>query len=129
MTAAAVLRRIMVMGLSGSGESTLARRLGVALGLPVVHLDQLYHGRGFQPRPDGAFLPAVEAAARRPAWVIDGDYARAIATRLARADLIVLLDLRRRVTLPRLVRRIATGWAGFAPAALRAVPSGSMPNF
>ena len=35
-------RRILVVGSSGAGKSTLARQLGQALGLPVIHLDQLY---------------------------------------------------------------------------------------
>ena len=98
----------MVLGPPGSGKSTLARRLGATLDLPVIHLDQLFHRPGFRPRPDAVFLPEMDAAARQPAWVIDGNHGRAIGTRLARADLVVLLDLPRRVTLPRLIRRLAT---------------------
>ena len=103
---AALPLRVLVMGPPGSGKSTLARRLGAALDLPVVHLDRLYHRPGFRPRPDTVFLPAVDAATRRPAWVIDGNHTRAIAMRLAAADLVVLLDLPRHVTLSRLIKRL-----------------------
>ena len=97
------------MGPPGSGKSTLARDLGSRLNLPVVHLDQLYHGPGWRPRPTDDFRAAVAEAVARPGWVIDGNYTSAIADRLAVADLVILLDLPHRVTLPRLIRRIATG--------------------
>ncbi|WP_293906872.1 hypothetical protein [Phenylobacterium sp.] len=35
------MRRILIIGNSGGGKSTLARKLGGKLGLPVVHLDVL----------------------------------------------------------------------------------------
>jgi adenylate kinase family enzyme len=35
--------RICIVGPSNSGKSTLATAIGRARGLPVVHLDQLYH--------------------------------------------------------------------------------------
>lgn len=35
-------KRILILGCGGAGKSTLARRLGAATGLPVVHLDGLY---------------------------------------------------------------------------------------
>ncbi len=35
--------RIVVVGASNSGKSTLAHQIGEALDMPVVHLDQLFH--------------------------------------------------------------------------------------
>jgi adenylate kinase family enzyme len=105
----------MVCGPPGSGKSTLARRLGASLGLPITHLDQLHHGPGWQPRPAPLFQADVEAMARRPEWVIDGNYPRTIGPRLATADLVILLDLPRRITLPRLLRRTVTGWGRVRP--------------
>ena len=45
------MKRVMINGGPGSGKSTLARALGNATGLPVYHMHQIYHMRGWQPRP------------------------------------------------------------------------------
>ena len=36
------MRRVLVIGNSGSGKSTFARALGDRTGLPVTHIDQLF---------------------------------------------------------------------------------------
>lgn len=104
--------RIMVMGPPGSGKSTLARTLGQKLDLPVFHADALFHGPGWVARPRDDFIADMTILAARLAWVIDGNYSNAkygpaIADRLARAERIILLDLPRRVTIPRILRRVA----------------------
>jgi adenylate kinase family enzyme len=40
-------RRIAVWGVTGSGKTTLAQRLGETLGLGVVELDAIRHARGW----------------------------------------------------------------------------------
>ncbi|WP_294239483.1 topology modulation protein [uncultured Sphingomonas sp.] len=104
--------RIMVMGPPGSGKSTLARHLGERLGLPVHHADALFHAPGWTMRPRADFIADMVAIAAQPGWVIDGNYSSekygaAIRDRLASADRIILLDLPRRVTIPRILRRLA----------------------
>lgn len=104
--------RIMVMGPPGSGKSTLARILGERLGLPVWHADALFHGPGWVARPREDFIADMVSIAAHSDWVIDGNYSSAhygpaIRDRLARADRIILLDLPRRVTIPRILRRVA----------------------
>ncbi|MGE7205287.1 topology modulation protein [Sphingomonas sp. NPDC019816] len=104
--------RIMVMGPPGSGKSTLARMLGERLGLPVWHADALFHGLGWIARPRNEFIADMTVIAARPAWVIDGNYSSAhygpaTTDRLARSERIILLDLPRRTTIPRILRRVA----------------------
>lgn len=104
--------RIMVMGPPGSGKSTLARQLSQRLTLPIPHADALFHGPGWVARPRDAFVADLAAIAAQLRWVIDGNYSHArygpaIDERLARADRIILLDLPRRVTIPRILRRVA----------------------
>ncbi|WP_343527713.1 AAA family ATPase [Sphingomonas sp.] len=115
-----VPRRIMVMGPPGSGKSTLARALGEHLGLRVWHVDALFHAPGWTIRAREDFIADLTAIAARPEWVIDGNYSNekygtAIRDRLARADRIILLDLPRRVTIPRILRRIARHYGQSRP--------------
>ena len=48
----AVMTRVVVAGISGVGKTTLARRLAAARGLRHVEVDALFHGPGWQRRPD-----------------------------------------------------------------------------
>lgn len=95
----------MVMGPSGVGKTTLALELGAWLDLPVTHLDRLFWMPGWQERPIESFLPIVEEAAAGDRWVIEGNYRPTIEPRLARADVLIYLDLTRRVYFPRMLWR------------------------
>jgi adenylate kinase family enzyme len=90
---AALAPRIMVCGPSNSGKSTLARAIGGKLGLPVTHLDLLYHlpNTNWEPRPKDEFVALHDAAIADIRWVIEGNYFATIPQRLARATGIVLL--------------------------------------
>jgi adenylate kinase family enzyme len=100
-------RRIVVYGATGSGKSTLTRRLGEALGVGVVELDGLMHQPDWVPTPDDEFRAKIlDAIAQYPGgWVCDGNYGQARALLLSRADTVVWLDLPWRVSFRRLLRR------------------------
>lgn len=109
------MQRVIILGGPGSGKSTLARRLGAKHGLPVFHLDQAFHRPGWRPAPTAEFHAEVERIAALPAWVVDGNYKGVIASRLARADTLVYLDMPSWVTVPRLVGRIAGSYGRVRP--------------
>jgi adenylate kinase family enzyme len=96
-------RRVLVAGVSGSGKSTLAREIGTRLGIEYVELDGLYHGPGWEPRP--TFADDVAALVARDAWVTEWQYDAARPLTLARAELMVWLDLPIRLVLRQLTRR------------------------
>jgi adenylate kinase family enzyme len=83
-------RRIAVMGGAGAGKSTLARRLGETLDLPVIHLDLLMYGPGWT-RRDLA-RDQLSDLIKADGWVVEGSYAEAAALVLPRADLVLWLD-------------------------------------
>src|ERR1700722_6307120 len=88
-----VVRRVAVIGSPGSGKSTVARRLGERLALPVVHLDQLFWRPGWVESSMEEFRELHAAVIGRDAWVVDGNYESGDQqARLARADAIVVLD-------------------------------------
>ena len=90
---AALGRRIMVLGLTNSGKSTLAVALSSKLGIPAVHLDQLQHrpNTNWEQRPEAEFASLHDAAVGEPAWVMDGSYSRVMPQRLLRATGIIVV--------------------------------------
>jgi adenylate kinase family enzyme len=101
------IQRILVVGCSGSGKSTLARAMSTRLGLPYRELDALHHGPNWVPRPE--FAADVSRFAGTDAWICEWQYSAVRPLLLARAELLVWLDLPRwRVfgqLVPRTVRR------------------------
>jgi adenylate kinase family enzyme len=101
-----VPRRFVVIGGSGSGKTTVARRLAEEHDLPYVELDALHWGPEWTPVPDDEFRVLVETAIAGDAWVVDGNYYGKLGDLvLERAELVVWLDLPLRVTFPRLWSR------------------------
>ena len=101
------MNRVVVVGNSGSGKTTVGRRLAEKLEFPFLELDSLYHQPGWRPLPSEDFQMAVADFALRPSWVIDGNYTSEGVRDLVWpvADTLVWLDLPRRVVMSRIVRR------------------------
>ncbi len=101
------VERVAIVGSGGSGKSTLARALGARTGLPVVHLDEHYWRPGWVETPRDAWRARQAELCADDRWIIDGNYGGTIDLRLDPADTLVFLDLPRRVTVPRVLRRWA----------------------
>lgn len=99
-------QRIVVVGCSGGGKSTLARALGDRLGLPVVHLDVLFWQPGWVGSAREPFRARVAEALAGDRWVVDGSFANTLDLRLPRADLLVVVDLPRWRCIVRALRRV-----------------------
>ncbi|MET3925115.1 AAA family ATPase [Devosia sp. 2618] len=86
--------RIMVLGLTNSGKSTLAEAIGRRTGIPVVHLDQFRHlpNTNWEERSDEAFKELHDAAVATDAWIMDGSYSKVMAPRLERVTGMIVLD-------------------------------------
>jgi adenylate kinase family enzyme len=95
----------MVVGNGGAGKSTVAAEVGRRLDLPVIHLDRIFWKPGWVPSTPAQMRARVGTLVAGERWVMDGNYSASFDLRLARADLVVLLDLPRRVTLPAVLGR------------------------
>jgi adenylate kinase family enzyme len=109
------MQRVVVLGSSGAGKSTFARRLGAATGLPVVHIDQLFWRPGWVESEKDVYRARLAQAVAQPRWIIDGNYLSTIDDRLARADRVILLDRTRSACLIRIGRRIALSYGRVRP--------------
>jgi adenylate kinase family enzyme len=103
-------RRIMILGPTGSGKTTLGRRIGAALGVPHLELDSFFHQPNWTPTPPDEFQAKVLAAidAAPDGWVTDGNYSVVRRLLLPRADAIVWLRRPWRVSYWRLLKRTVT---------------------
>jgi adenylate kinase family enzyme len=98
-------RRIIVVGSTGSGKTTLARLLAARFGLPHVEFDALHWEPAWTPASTDVFRERIARALGGDAWVADGNYGQVRDIAWARADTIVWLDFTLPVILPRLIRR------------------------
>ena len=101
------MRRIAVVGTSGSGKTTFARRLAARLGVPHVELDALFWLSDWQNVDDETFRRRVADVVAAETWVADGNYAAVRPLVLERVDTVVWLDLPLRTCLWRVLRRTA----------------------
>lgn len=68
------MKRVSVVGSSGSGKTTIARQLARVLDVPCVELDALYWQPNWTPTDPAEFTRRVKHEVSRDAWVIDGNY-------------------------------------------------------
>ena len=85
------MRRVVIVGVSGSGKSILAQRLAAALGCDYVELDALYWGPGWSPRPLAVIRDSLSKGIAAQTWVVDGNYGELRDITWGRADTLVWL--------------------------------------
>lgn len=109
------MQRVLVIGNSGGGKSTLARALGEKLGLPVIHLDVLFWKPGWVESAPHDFRAAQAQVLAGPAWICDGDFGSHFDLRMPLADTIIWIDQPPWLCLIRVIRRALTYPAGGRP--------------
>jgi len=97
--------RILILGRTGSGKTTLARELASARGAPHVELDSLYFAADFSTAPLPVLRERTSAAIAGDRWVTDGNKRAVRDLVWPRADTIVWLDYSAHVSLWRLAKR------------------------
>lgn len=106
------MKRVVVIGTSGGGKTTLAQEIAVRLKLPHTELDSLHHEPGWQEAELDVFRARVDVVTSGVVWVVDGNYSKVRDLVWPRADTLIWLDYPPHVFLPRLfwrtVKRIVT---------------------
>jgi adenylate kinase family enzyme len=100
--------RIVVVGTSGAGKTTLARHIASQLALQHIELDAINWQPGWQDltRHDPAlFCHRVGNAVRAERWVVDGNYGPVRDLVWQRATHLVWLDYDRSVVMRRVIGR------------------------
>ena len=99
------MKKIIVIGCPGSGKSTFSRSLHKLTGLPLYHLDLMYWNEDKTIVNKEVFLNRLNNALSLDEWIIDGNYNRTLDLRISYCDLIVYLDIPRRVCLWSVIKR------------------------
>lgn len=87
------MKKIVVIGNSASGKSTLSVKIKEQLDLPIYHLDKILWKAGWERTPEDEFRAKHEEILKSEKWIIDGvAYKSTIEERFVVADMIVFLD-------------------------------------
>lgn len=99
--------RILVYGVTGSGKTTMARRLADLTGLPWHEVDALTWEPGWRAVPLEEQHRRVRSLVAGDRWILDAAYGSMLGFVLPRAELVVGLDYGRALTFAQLVGRTA----------------------
>lgn len=101
------MRRVSVIGSSGSGKTTFARSLASHLGVPWLELDSVFWQEGWAKKPPEDFRAEVAEFVTGERWVVDGNYtSKGVAPIVwERADTVIWLDPSRPVVMGRVIGR------------------------
>jgi ABC-type dipeptide/oligopeptide/nickel transport system ATPase component len=86
------MKRINVIGTSGSGKSTFSRKLAEALRVQYIEIDQIFWKENWRESDDEALFKALSNALESDSWVLDGNYSRTDVIKWARCDTVIWLD-------------------------------------
>lgn len=110
------MQRVLVMGSSGSGKSTFARRLSDITGLPTVSIDALFWKPGWVESDREEFRARMIEVAQQPRWIMDGNYTKSAGElRRQLADTVIWFDLPRSTCMIGILSRIAKGYGKVRP--------------
>ncbi|WP_426238257.1 AAA family ATPase [Pararhizobium sp. DWP1-1-3] len=109
-------RRILVVGCSGGGKSTLSRKLSAKLNLPYISMDRdFFWLPGWVKRPKVEERVLIAASVAQDRWIMDGSGPSTFDLRFPRTDLVIWVRLPRLVCLWGLVCRVASSFGRVRP--------------
>lgn len=99
------MRRINVIGTTGSGKSYFAQALARRLGCEYIQMDRLHWQPAWGESTSEELLAKLASSVKADAWVLDGNYSKTNTVKWQYADTIICLDYSFVRTLYQLLRR------------------------
>ncbi|MBN2541809.1 adenylate kinase [bacterium] len=97
--------RIVILGTSCSGKTTLSKELSRLYDIPHFEIDAIYWGPGWTAKPLDEFREYMREVVQEKSWIIDGNYNMVADIVWLRAQTIIWLDLSFPVVFWRVLRR------------------------
>lgn len=88
------MKKIAIIGCGGAGKSTLSKKLGNILQIPVFHLDAIFWKPHWTPIKCEELIYKQEQIFSQASWIIDGNYGSTMDKRLKAADTVIFLHYR-----------------------------------
>lgn len=103
-------KRVIIVGVTSSGKSTLAEKLAERFDLNYIELDALHWEPNWQATSLEVFRARVEEATQAEKWIVAGNYREVRDLVWPKAEAIIWLDYSFRRVLWQLTRRSFTRW-------------------
>ena len=105
MNSLAYGRRIVVVGATASGKTTLAKKLSHHLRVPHIELDALHIDPHWSPAPVAVFRQRILEAMKADAWIMDGGYPQVYDLYWSQAEMLLWLDYPLSIVVSRVLKR------------------------
>ncbi len=86
------MQRIIVIGVTGSGKTTLAHTLAERLSCPMTDIDDLYWRSNWTLAPEPEYHEAIKQAVSGERWILSGNYSRTHHLSWPRADTLIWIN-------------------------------------
>ena len=87
------MKRVLILGPSGTGKTTLSLKLEKLLNLSPLHLDALHFKSGWELREKSMVREEIKKFMNENnTWVMDGNWSHSLPLRLMKADTVIYLD-------------------------------------
>lgn len=102
--------RLVVIGTTSSGKSTLAEKIAKRFDLRFIELDALHWEPNWQEAPLEVFRERVRAATQAERWIVAGNYSVVRDLVWTKAEAVIWLDYPFLLVLNQLTRRTFKRW-------------------
>lgn len=97
--------KISILGYSGSGKSTFAKKLSDNFLIEVTYLDKLHFNPNWEIVDKDLFESRIQEVLRLDKWIIEGNYSKFGTNRITDSNLIFIFNFNRFRCLYNLVKR------------------------
>ena len=85
-------KRINIIGTSGCGKTTMAKKLAKLLNYEYIEMDRIFWGPNWQESDYDSFFKKLGKELKKEKWVLDGNYTKSIPLKWKYTDLVIWLD-------------------------------------